>query len=174
MALGSFIAGAYSATYDPPGGVAAADMGVMEDGYEVSVRVAKELIDQTDKYGRMIIDAVYQGLAEFLIQANGIEWKAGMLAACFPYGAAIPASGSGYFGPGVIARLDSAVAGVIILTAASSTPAAVAPASLTATYACITERAVRWIKSSRLRKLPGEWRCYPYDDAGTCKIVTFT
>lgn len=174
MALGSFVAGAYSSTYDPPGGVAAADMGIMEEGYELSARVAKERIGQTDKFGGMFIDAVYQGIAEFLIQANGIEWKAGLLAAQYPYGAAVPASGAAYIGPGVIGRLDSAVAGVMILSATSGTPAAAAPASVTATYAIITEQAVRIILTSKLRKLPGQWQCLPYDDSGTTKIVTLT
>lgn len=146
----------------------------MEGGYRISARVAKDRIGETDKYGGMIVDAIYRGIAEVLCTANGIEWTAGLLAALFPYGAAVPVSGAAYVGPGVIGRLDSDVAGVMILTAASSTPAAAKPASVTATYAIITEQAAEIILDSKLRKLPGQWQFLPYDDSGTVKIFTAT
>lgn len=174
MALGAFIAGRSSVTYDPPGGVAAADMGITEGGWEINARVVKEHIGETDACGGMIVDNIYRGIAEVTIQANGLEWLAGMLAALFPYGtAAIPVSGAGYLSPGVIARLDSVVAGVLIMTAVAGTPAATGPATLTATYTIITEESVRIIVDSKLRKLPGKWQILPYLDT-VIKFYTFT
>lgn len=172
MALGTFVAGRYSATYDPPGGTAAADVGLMEDGYDISARIAKEKIGETDAYGGSVIDAIYRGIAEVFIDALALEWKAGLLNAIMPYATLAP-SGATYFGPGVIARLDSAVAGILIMTATSSTPAAAAPASLTATYTIIDE-SIRWGLKSKLRKMPFRWQVYPYDDSGTIKYFTAT
>lgn len=175
MALGAFIAGRYAGTYDPPGGTAAADMGITDQGWELEASVAKELIGETDAHGESVIDAIYRGLSNVYLQGNGLEWTAGMLRALFPYGAAdVPASGSGYIGSGVIGRLDSNVAGAIVLSAVSSTPAAAAPATLTASLCAIAEGfPVKLLYNSKLRRLPGRWRVYPYLDS-VMKHVTVT
>lgn len=173
MSLGTFVAGRYSATYDPPGGTAATDMGTMSDGYEISARVAKELIGETDQYGQMVVDAIYRGIADVFIQGTAIEWKTGVLLAATPY-QAMAATGSTYFGPGTIARLDTDVCGVIILTATSSTPAASSPATMTATYSILAENFdVRWALTSKLRKMPLRFRVYPYLDTAI-KFFTAT
>ncbi len=165
MALEAFIAGDASATYDPPGATGATDIGVMEGGYEISARHAAELINETDRYGAMVVDGIFRGIQDVAVQCNGLEWTAGLLLAAYPFGAAFPASGAGYLGPGVIGRLLSAVAGALILTATSGTPAAAAPATLTATYAIIHEGFdVRWMIDSKLRKLPIRLRILPYLD----------
>lgn len=174
MALGSFIAGRYSATYDPPGGTAAADIGLMEQGYRITARIAKEKIQETDAYGLMVVDAIYRGIADVFIAGTAIEWKTGLLNAMTPY-QAMAASGATYFGPGTIARLDSAVAGILIATATSSTPAAAAPATMTATYTIFAEDTdLEWMLNSTLRKMPYRFRVYPYDDTGVLKFFTAT
>jgi hypothetical protein len=175
MAVGTFMAGRYSATYDPPGGTAAADMGLTEGGWTISVRYTKDLIQETDAFGAMTVDGIYRGVADVMLTGNLIEWIAGALRALHPYGAADhPISGAGYMGPGVIARLDSAIAGAIILTSTASTPAAAAPASLTATY-CIIENGhdIQMNLDSKLRKMPGRWRLLPYLDT-VYKFYTVT
>jgi hypothetical protein len=166
MAVGVFLAGRYSATYDPPGGTAAADMGLTEGGWVIGIRYTKELINETDAFGAMTVDGVYRGVADVTLTGLLIEWLAGGLRALHPYAAADhPVSGAGYMGPGVIGRLDSALAGAIILTATTSTAAASNPASLTATY-CIIENGHEIQKNldSKLRKMPGRWRLLPYLD----------
>lgn len=175
MAVGVFLAGRYSATYDPPGGTTAADMGITEGGWNIGIRFVKELINETDAFGGMTVDAIYRGVADVTLSTTLIEWLAGALRALYPYAAADhPVSGAGYFGPGVIARLDSAIAGAVILTATTSSAAASNPASLTATY-CIIENGHEITKNldSKLRKMPGRWRILPYLDT-VYKFYTVT
>jgi hypothetical protein len=174
MALGSFVAGRSAMTYTVPGG-SALDCGISEGGYEIQVKHAKELVQESDAYGQMVIDAIARGISDVFIQSQPIEWKQGVLNAMLPYGAAFPPSGAGYLGPGVIGRLDSAVAGAVILTAVSGTPGAAAPASLTAALAVIAEGAdVKIVLDSKLRKMPIRLRVYPYSDSGTIKFFTVT
>jgi len=173
MALGTFIAGRYSATYDPPGAPAAADMGITEEGWEIQIAHSKELIQGTDAYGDMVIDGIWRGLNVHL-QGNSIEWKAGILNALLPYQTYAP-TGATFLGPGAIGRLDSDIAGTIILSSTTGTPAVATPASITATYAIIAENFdVRYLLNSKLRRSPGRWRLLPYSDAGTIKILTAT
>lgn len=174
MALGAFVAGRYSSTYTAPAG-SAVDMGITDQGWEIEAAAASQLIGETDSDGEGVIDGIYRGLSNVFIQGNGLEWTAGMLRACFPYGAAVPASGVGYIGPGVVGRLNSAVAGIIVLSATSGTPAAAAPASITATYCIVAEGfPVKMLFNSKLRTLPGRWRVLAYDASGTRKHMTFT
>ncbi len=169
------MAGRFSCTYDPvAAGVAAADVGLMEDGYEISVNHSKELINQTDGYGDTTIDGIYRGMGNVFIQSTALEWKAGMLNALFPYGATnLAASGATFLPLGVIGQLDSAVSGILIFTATAGTPAAAAPATMTATYAIIGEDAIRWTLTSKLRKTPIRWRILPYLDT-IIKVLSAT
>ena len=115
MALGTFIAGRYSATYDPIGTAAAADIGIMEDGYEVEVTHSKELIGPTDAYGDTIIDGVGRGVSGVFIGSTSLEYKNGLLAAAFPYSVlnftsganTFTATGVSFLGLGTVGRLDS-------------------------------------------------------------------
>jgi hypothetical protein len=152
---------------------AAADIGIAEQGYEVSVRHGKEMISESDAYGLMAVDAVFRGISDVFVQATLMEWKTASLLAALPYNA-MAASGATTLSPGVIGRLDTAVAGIMIWTATTSTPAASAPATMTATYAIAAEGFdVSWSMNSKLRKLPVKWRCYAYLDT-TVKILTAT
>lgn len=174
MALLSAVAGRYSATYDPPGVGAAADMGVTEDGWEIGVKVAKEVINESDEFGGMVAEAIYRGLADCTLTATGLEYIQGLLNAALPY-SQVTISGATFLGPGLVGRLDSDVAGAVILTSTASTPAAAKPATATATLAVWHESMEAVIRmNSKLRKLPGKWRIMPWDDAGTVKLIVFT
>lgn len=170
IALESFVAGAYSSTYDPVGAVAATDMGVMEGGYEITAQVGAELIGETDKYGATVVDEVFRGYQSVALQCNALEYVAGVLLAAFPYATGtIPGLGdipmTGYLDVGVVARLASAVAGAVILTATANTPAATAPATLTASKAIIHESFdVKLVFDSKLRKIPLRFRLLPFLD----------
>lgn len=171
MALGACIAGRYSGTYQAPAG-SALDMGITEQGWEIGIQHAKERIDETDAWGGALADNVFRGIRNVSIQLNALEWKAGILRAIAPYGAALPASGNGYLGPGVIGRLDSDVAGSVVLSAVSGTPAAAAPASLTASLAIVSEDSVRFALNSKLRRIALRFDILPYVDAGTVKYFS--
>lgn len=173
MALGTFLAGRYSATYDPPGGTAAADMGITEEGWELSWRRAVEAINRSDAYGDMFIDGIERGISDMFLQADSLEAKAGSYLAISPLEELSP-SGNDYIAPGVIGRLMSAVAGIVILTATASTPAAAGPATLTATYATLAENFdAKLLMNSKLRKIPIRFRILPYLDT-VIKFVTVT
>lgn len=164
MALGTFIAGAYSATYNPGGG--AADIGIMEQGYQIGITYAKELIAQTDKFASTVIDAVFQGVSAVMVNCISLEYKNAVLAAMFPYqGTAMTATGASYFDLGTIGVLDTNEAGTLILTATANTPAASSPITLTASETIIRENhELQWALTSALRKIPLSFRLYPYLD----------
>lgn len=173
MALGTFVAGRYSATWDADrgGAGAAVNFGISEDGWEVQWQYGMEPISPTDAYGQMYIDGIYQGIVGCWTQSTQIEWTTAIVGAVTPWNTWSATSGT--LSPGVIGRLASDVAGTIVLTATASTPAATSPASLTATYCIISEDVLRVLYSSRLRKLPGRWRVLPYLDT-TIKFLTTT
>lgn len=174
MALGAFIAGRYSTTWDPPGVVAAADLGLMRQGYELSWNTAVEAINQTDAYGDMFIDGVYRGISSCALQSEALEYKASTLSAITPWSTLAP-TGASALTPGVIARLMSDVAGVVIATATAATPAASSPATLTATYTILQEGFdIRLLLDSKLRYVPIRFRILPYDDSGTITFFTTT
>lgn len=173
MALGSFVAGASLGTYTAPSG-AAQSMGIMESGYEIQCRALSEILNSTDQYGESVIDGIFRG-TECHVQATGIEWTAGLLKSMMCYGATFPASGAGYFGPGVIGRLNSDVAGSIILSTVAATPAATAPASLTVPLAIIAEGFdVSWALNSKLRKMPARWRALLANISSTMRHFSVT
>lgn len=163
----------FSATYDPPGATAAADVGLMKEGYKLSWQYAKKLLDESDAYGEMVIDGIYRGISNLFIEGVGLEYKAGILNALNPYSAFAPTGNSG-ISPGTISVLDTDTAGILIMTAASSTPAAAAPTTLTATYAILAENFnIDLLFDSRLREVPFRFRIYPYNSSGI-KFVTTT
>ena len=155
---------AFSSSYDPPGAPAAADVGIMERGYRMSLSYFKERIRQTDQFARSTIDGVYQGL-DTTIDGIATEWKSGTLQALAAY-TPITATGSTSLLLSTIGRLDSDVAGSLVLTSTAGTPAAAAPATLTAALTIISEKTLEWILSSEHRKIPFQWQILPHDAGG--------
>jgi hypothetical protein len=164
MPLGTFIAGRYSGTFD---GV---DTGITDEGYELQQSVSKEMIDESDAYGQSAIDGIYRGGNCFL-QFVGKEYKAGAITPFWPYGAlGVMATTAA-----PISRLDSNVAKAMVLSSTANTPAAAAPASLTASLAILAENADgRLLYNSKLRKVPVRLRCYPSLSSGTVTWFTQT
>ncbi len=133
----------------------------MEKGYTLSLSFAKQLINDTDAYADCVIDGVYRGGNCFL-QMTSKEYKAGVLAAAMPYSVLAP-TGANTFGPGVIGRLDSAIAGAMILSATAATPAASSPATLTATYCIFAENYdISMLFGPEHRKVPMRFRFLLY------------
>ena len=161
MALGTFIAGRYSATYN------SVDLGIMSDGYEIQVDPKEQVINRSDAFGDMMIESIFRG-ADWFCQYEAMEYKAGPISAYFPFAA--PGA------VGVIGRLGSAIAQSVVLTATAGTPAAAAPATLTAALAKLAPNSSpRWKMDSMLRLLPTRLQFYPSDvGAGVIKHFTTT
>jgi hypothetical protein len=172
MALGTFVAGRYAGTYDPVGAPTVADIGLQEKGYEIGIEFKKQLIQESDGYGEMILDGIYRGCNSW-IMGTALEWKAGILNMLLPYNTLAP-SGATSLAAGVIGRLDSAVAGILVLTAVAGTASATTPASLTATYAIISTDQLRWMLTSEHRKMPWKMQILPYDVSGNATLWTAT
>lgn len=149
MALGTFVAGAYTSTYN------SVAIGITKEGYRLRFQFLKRLIDKSDQYGDTILDAVYRG-ANVNLTLQAIEYKAGTTGPAWPY-AALGVLGT-------IGRLDSALAQSVVLTATSGTPAAAAPATWTGAKCIIGENNnVEWVYDSSNREVPIGFRVYPYD-----------
>ena len=156
MPLGTFIAGAYTGTYN------AVAVGLTKEGFRLRFQFLKRLIDRSDQYGDTILDAVYRG-CNVNLTLQAIEYKAGVTGPAFPYAAL------GVLG--VIGRLDSNIAQAVVLTSTAGTPAAAAPASWTGSKCILGENNnVEWVYDSSNRETPIGFRVYPYDATGTVKF----
>jgi hypothetical protein len=161
MALGTFIAGAYTSTH---GGVA---VGITDDGFALQWSAKAQAIEKSDVYGDMMIDGVYRG-SNWFLQFECMEYKSGPIAAAFPYG--------GFGVHGVIGRLMSDVASAMVLTSTAGTPAVATPATLTATKAILAPGFDPNAQfSSRLRTMPVRLLLLPVDiGSGVMKSFTTT
>lgn len=122
------------------------------------------MIQDSDAYGAMVIDAVYRGIVNCTLQTTVMEWIAGVLTALTPYSASpLPPTGAGYLGPGVIGVLDTSLAWPLVLTATTGTASATMPISLTAADVVIAEQYdVTMLFGPYHRKIPLRLRIYPY------------
>lgn len=156
MPLDTFIAGRYSGTYN------SVDVGIQESGFELQLEPKQEAISQSDAYGKTVLDHIYQG-ADWFLQFTGLAYKAGAITPFWPWAAL------GVMG--VISRLGSDVASSMVLTSTAGTPAAAAPASLTAAKSILAPNSpARLLFSSALRTVPVRLQMLPYDSgAGAIK-----
>ena len=144
----SFIAGRYNVT------LGGSTVGQLADGIRLEHTVYKEDI-RGDNFMQQIQDALFHGqdmsAAYELIEYNATSARA----AFWPYG-------SGYLNQSVvIATLDTANAGQLILTALAGTPAAATPASMTFPLAILQKNFPLGILfSPRLRRVPIRQQLY--------------
>lgn len=153
MALDTFIAGRYSAVFNSN------DLGITHDGYELQHDAELEDVSETDAYGLTVIDSVYRG-GNCHLQCRSKAYKTGSKAAHWPFGgvtlggvvtAAVP-----------IGVLASAIASATVLTSVANTPAAAAPATLTASLTLLAKNAnLSLMFNSKLREVPIRLRLYP-------------
>lgn len=164
MALDTLVAGAYTGTYN------AVATGLTQKGYEFEQTFKTELIDETDIWGLTTIDAVYRGGDAFL-QYESRTYKAGSTTPFAPWGAIGTISTTA----APIGRLASAVASATVLTAVANTPAAAAPATLTAALSLLAENFQgKLLFDSRLRNVPIRLRLYPSLNTGTLTWIALT
>jgi len=166
MALGTFIAGSYTGTYTHPAGQPVT-LGITKQGYNIGLQHTLQNIDESDAYGRTLIEQIYQG-TNATIDFEPIEWLVQVLRALSPFQTTgMPVTGAGGSVLGTIGMLSSDRAGVLILSATAGTPAATAPASLTASYAIIHENFdARWTLGPNHRTIPLRFRLLPYSSTG--------
>lgn len=167
MALGTFIAGAYTATgnYQAAG---ATTLGITQKGFTIKVKHHTENIDETDTYGRTLIDQIFMG-TEVTIDAVMTEWLAQVLRQLQPWQAtAFAVSGAANnFSLGTIGKLASDMDSALVFTATAGTPAAASPATLTVTQAIIHEGVdMDVLLGPGHRKIPLKWRALPYSSTG--------
>lgn len=152
----TFIAGAYTATYD------GTTIGQAKAGFLLQHFVNKELITG-DLEGRTPQDAVFQGHEMFIsfIMTDYTLTKAKLAFA--PYGA-------GTWGDnGVVGRTDvgSSIAKQLILTSVTGTPSVASPATWTAPLSILAEDVpVRIPIGPTLREIEVTMRIYPATATG--------
>jgi len=152
VALGTFIAGAYSATYN------AVAIGITEQGIRLQFETKAEEIGESDAYGEMLIDFIFRGSRLSLVW-EGLEYKAGSVLPFWPWG--------GLGTPGVIGRLASNVAMALVMTSTTGTPAVATPATQTFSKAILSpNNNLELLYNSKLRKVPVKLTCLPYDSGG--------
>lgn len=137
MALGTFAAGPYTAANTPtlngtPG--SSETINLTEDGWRSRMRILSEPIDQSDAYGRSLLDTVFQG-CRGMVTCTFIEWRASMLKMTYPW-VVVPPTGATKWvvvnAASPMGRLGSDNCGSLILTAVTGTPAATSgPATVT-------------------------------------------
>jgi hypothetical protein len=133
-------------------------VGITESGYEIQTESSAEMVNQTDAYGDSVIDAVYRG-GNWFIQFTSKAYKAGSITPFWPWGSL----GVLLTTAAPLGRLASDVAAATVLTAVANTPAAAAPATLTASKSILAPNSpARLLFDSRVRNVPVRLQLLPY------------
>ncbi len=166
MAIGSavFIAGAYTLTWNSLSiGICLGD----EQSPLIEYTNFQKPVDNSDRYGRSLIETIYTG-GNWVAQYTALEYKAATISTSSPFG-----PGLGIMG--IIARLGSDMAQSLIFTSTVGTPAATAPATLTAAKAILAPNwNLRLVFGPTLRMVPIRQILLPYDSGGSVYWATST
>lgn len=146
----SFIAGAYTATWN------SVDVGRTERGWNVEQDYHQEAVI-ADSYGDMWVDGVQQGV-DTIVTCDFIEYD--LLAT-----AIYAQQGGAGLGNNKVGILLTSLAHPLVLTPVSGTTAASNGKTWTFPLAIITDN-VSILLSSKLRKGPLRWRCFPNLSSG--------
>lgn len=155
-AIGTFIDGAYTATYNAVG------IGITEAGFDLMQTVTEEVINESDQLGGSLLDYFYRG-GSCQVRCDSKEYKPGSVAPYWPFGAmgqmrstAIP-----------IGVRASTIAKALVMTSTPNTPAAAAPASLTAAMSVLAPGQNSTLNfNSKLRRVPIFLQLLPDEQAG--------
>ena len=138
-------------------------VGITDQGFELEQNSSAEMIEESDAYGASLLDWVYRG-GNVSLQFTGMAYKAGAITPFWPWGA----MGVMMTAAAPIGRLASAVAQAMVLTATAATPAAAAPATLTASKSILSPNSpAKLLFNSKLRKVPIRLSLLPSLDTGT-------
>ncbi|MFI4874760.1 MAG: hypothetical protein ACIALR_05465 [Blastopirellula sp. JB062] len=161
--LAPFVAGPYAATYDASGAVegtpgqsaGARNFGIV-DMFRISRTVEGEDIAGTNLYGKSVIDSIYSGGNMFLTVTLK-SWPTHIKDVLWPFG-------TNFGDIGTIGRAMSDLAGAIVLTPTTGTPAAANDAKIrTFGKAIISpQHNLELINGPINRETPIVFRLYPY------------
>lgn len=165
ITFGPIVAGPYTGTYN------ALAIGFTIDGFKWRFDFKEELIQKTDLFAQTIIDSIYQGMNAGISYKSRV-YDANNVAPISPWGAL----GVVYTAAAPIARSARAVAKAFVLTSVAATPAAAAPASLTAALSLLEGGTpVELLFDSSAREIPVALRIFPTDGgAGLLQNVVLT
>jgi hypothetical protein len=129
MALGTFCAGAYLGTYAKPSG-SPLSLGISLNGFTVSHRVMRERLDQSDQFGKMLVEQFEQGIS-ISLSAVFHERLQAVVNAVYPWQTIGPTGAQTISAP-TIGKQASDEAGQVVLTVTAGTPSATnGPATMT-------------------------------------------
>lgn len=170
MALDTFVAGAYTATYN------AVAVGLTRSGFTLAATPKYERINESDLYGETLIDGVFRG-ADCTLEWVSRAYKAGSVSPFWPFGNTFTAGDLGVIAtPTVpISSLMSDLAKAVVLTAVANTPAHIVgtatpkagPLTLTAPKATLApDFDARLLFDSKLREVPIKLQLLPVLSTG--------
>lgn len=166
MAVTAPIAGAYTGSWDGNA------LNYTRQGWNLNFTTRSEKLEETDLYGLSLIDYVYRGMNMTLDTICKVYSNATMVT-FLPFAAGV--SGQVWSAAAPIARLASALAKALVLTAVANTPAAASPATLTAAKSIISpDQNLQLIFNSTIREVPLRFDVLATDNAGTGSLFTVT
>lgn len=175
MPLGTFAPGYYTATYDPPSAAGssstgATDLGLVDGVRRLRMRSSAQMV-KADRYGDSEIDGIYRG-ANLSLMMTFKEWTSIIREVLWPYTATAGDMGQ----VGISGRLLTDLAGQLVLTALTGTPAATAgPATITFPKAILApENDVEIIFGNEKRDIPVVFKIFPSDVSGTIRWFSVT
>jgi hypothetical protein len=162
MALGTFVAGGYSMTWNGN------SIGLANtDGIMVNDTPIKEIV-KASLYGENLIDKIYLG-RKVTVMVKLIEWTSNVRTLINPYGTIGTA--------GQYSVTDTDYAKALVCTPLAGTTAAGATSFATMTFhstIASDDNNIEWALKAGLREIPILFDCYYVDVAGTKKFYTFS
>lgn len=139
------------------------NLGITEQGYDLTMALKEEVINESDAIGGSMADFFYRG-GDCALRADSKEYIAGAIAAMWPFGALGQIATSAL----PIGRLASDAAKPLVLTATAGTPAATRPATLTGTNSILAPgQNSTLLFNSKLRRVPIFHQFLPYVITGS-------
>lgn len=145
--------------------------GYTRRGLTLHYQSHAERVDESDVYGRTLLDLIYQG-GDIELDYIARVYGTNVLSAFWPWGGGTFGVISTYAQP--VATLGSGVGQAFVATATANTPAATLPATLTASKAILSPDVdQQLIYSSTARDVPIRLVCLP-TETGSGSTVTVT
>lgn len=167
MPVEQFVVGSYAATYNGTG------TGITENGYRLTHDQKAEGIEQSDLYGKTMLDAIWQG-ANVSIEFTCLAFVKGM-PVLNPFTASLYQL---WAAANPMGRLFSDMAKALVMTVTANTPAAavgVGPATLTANLAILAPNySATYAFDNTLKKLPLRLQLLPYSSSSTLIFAATT
>lgn len=160
--LGSFVAGAYTATLQFSGSSALA-MGLLEEGWWLTWDPKWDPINKSDAYGSSTLDLFWQGL-DMHVAGVALEWKTNVIRAMQPMNG-WAGTGASAFNLGTIGAAASDNSGILVLSSTANTPAAASPTSVTFSQT-INIDSTKILFGPVHRTMPLNLQVLPYSSTG--------